>query len=218
MSNEIKGFKKLFPRKHIPNILSSVLQAGRTLQKKRKGELENPITTRLCAKLVHFPIFRDGPLDIRPQTEIVSTDPDTPVVVGRIDILVSCGLGYQVYFAIEAKRLRVRSSDGRRVDTLNDKYVKDGMMRFVTGQYAPFMESGAMLGYVFDGGTEKARSGLDKYIRGKAEKLRLRPPKRLIRSKILAGKPVDETRHDLTGRSFIIYHILLAINPECDIL
>jgi hypothetical protein len=76
-------------------------------------------------------------------------------------------------------------------------------MRFVTGQYAPFMEAGAMLGYVFDGETDKARSGVDRYVKSKAKELKLKSPKRLMRSQILPNKPIDETRHDLGKRSFI---------------
>jgi hypothetical protein len=89
--------------------------------------------------------------------------------------------------------------------------VKDGMMRFVTGQYAPLMETSAMLGYVFDGEIDKARSGLDKYILGKAKELKLKPPERLVRSPILQDKPIDETCHDFKMRLFTIYHIFLGV-------
>jgi hypothetical protein len=85
------------------------------------------------------------------------------------------------------------------------------MMRFVAGQYTPFMEASAMIGYVYDGETDNARSGIDRYIKSKAKKLKLKSPKRLMRSSILPDKPIDETRHDLKKRSFTIYHIFLAV-------
>ena len=205
-----REFRQLFPQRHIPVILSSVLQAGAVLRKKSDTELENRITIRLCRQLVKIPIFRDGPLDIRPQAGILAFNPDEDKLDGSTDLLVSCGLGHEVYFIMEAKRLRVRSPNGRLVAG-NDEYVNNGMMRFVTGQYAPFMETGAMLGYVFDGKTGRARSGIDGYVQKKAKELKLKPPGRLLRSQILPDMPIDESHHDLRKCPFTIYHILLAV-------
>ena len=210
MSNEAEAFIPLFPKKHIPPILSSIYQASVTLRQKTANDHEDWITRRLYFRLIRIPTFRDGPLDIRLQPEIVFHDSDADSPAGRIDLLVSCGRGYEVYFAIEAKRLRVRSPKGRLYSE-SDKYVNNGMMRFVTGQYAPFMEAGAMLGYVFDGKTSLARSAVNKYVKNKAKKLKLKPPKRLMRSHILPDMPLDETRHDLWKHSFTIYHIFIAV-------
>lgn len=210
MGNEAKAFRQLFPQGYIPVILFSIFQAGYNLRKKSDTEFENKITIRLCRELVKIPVFRDGPLDVRPQTGILSSDSDEDKLGGSTDFLVSCGLGHEVYFVLEAKRLRVRLSNGR-LDSGNDKYVNNGMMRFVTGQYAPFMEAGAMLGYVFDGRTNLARSAVNKYIKSKAKELRLKFPKRLMRSNILQDMPLDETRHDLRKRVFAIYHIFLSV-------
>lgn len=210
MGNEAKAFRQLFPQRYIPVILFSIFQAGYNLRKKSDTEFENKITIRLCRELVKIPVFRDGPLDVRPQTGILSSDSDEDKLGGSTDFLVSCGLGHEVYFVLEAKRLRVRLSNGR-LDSGNDKYVNNGMMRFVTGQYAPFMEAGAMLGYVFDGRTNLARSAVNKYIKSKAKELRLKFPKRLMRSNILQDMPLDETRHDLRKRVFAIYHIFLSV-------
>lgn len=157
-----------------------------------------------------LPIFRDGPLSIHPQQEILSSDPDVDKPQGYIDILVSCGYGSETYFAIEAKRLRVRSEKGKMVAG-NDYYVNDGMMRFVTSQYAPFMVSSAMLGYVYDGDIKKARSGVSKYIRGKIDELKLMPPEKMMKTSIVDAKEVYETRHDLKKRKFTLYHIFLGV-------
>jgi len=205
-----RAFRQLFPQKHIPVILSSILQAGATLQKISDAEFENMLTIRLCRQLVKIAVFRDGPLDIRPQTGILSSNLDEDKLDGSTDLLVSCGLGHEVYFILEAKRLRVRSPNGRLVAG-NNEYVNNGMMRFITGQYAPFMETGSMLGYVFDGETGKARSGIDGYVQKKAKELKLKHPKRLLRSQILPDIPIDVSRHNLRKRSFTIYHIFLAV-------
>ncbi len=210
MAGEVREFRVLFPQRHIPIILISILQAGKTLRKKSPNEIENRLTRRFCIKLNQIQIFRDGPLSIHPQQEILSSDPDKDTPGGYIDILVSCEFGSEVYFAIEAKRLRVRSTSGK-MDAGNDDYVNNGMMRFVTGQYAPFMKTGAMLGYVYDGDTEKACSGVAGYISSKVKGLKLISPKQLTKASIVPDKPIYETRHGLKKRTFFIYHIFLSV-------
>ena len=87
-------------------------------------------------------------------------------------------------------------------------------MRFISGQYAPYMTSSAMLGYVFDGDIDKARSGINGYIkktRGKISELKIQKPHELTRSSIMPNHPVDETIHQLENRLFTIYHIFLAV-------
>ncbi len=210
MAGEVREFRVLFPQRHIPIILISILQAGKTLRKKSPNEIENRLTRRFCIKLNQIQIFRDGPLSIHPQQEILSSDPDKDTPGGYIDILVSCEFGSEVYFAIEAKRLRVRSTSGK-MDAGNDDYVNNGMMRFVSGQYAPFMKTGAMLGYVYDGDTEKACSGVAGYISSKVKGLKLISPKQLTKASIVPDKPIYETRHGLKKRTFFIYHIFLSV-------
>lgn len=210
MGNEAKDFKRLFPQGQIPVILASILKAGSTLQKNTERDREDWITRRLFKRLILIPVFRDGPLGIHLKPEIVSTRLDAATASGEIDLLVSCGLGYEVYFPLEAKRLRFRSPKGETV-LGSGAYVSDGMMRFITGQYAPRMEAAAMLGYVFDGKTDDARVDIDRVVQNKAVDLRLVSPKRLLRSPILLRNPIDETKHDLGERSFIIYHILLSV-------
>ncbi len=210
MGSEARVFKALFPKRHIPTVLISILQAGESLRKKTANDLEDWISRRLYWRLIRIYPFRDGPLDIRLQPEIVSVDSDENAPAGKIDFVVSCGLGAEIYYAIEAKRLRVRSTSGR-LNAGNDDYVNNGMMRFVTSQYAPFMKTGAMLGYVYDRDINKARSGVAGYIKSREKELKLTSPKQLTRASILPDKAIYETRHALKKRSFIIYHIFIAV-------
>lgn len=210
MSGEIREFLPLFPQKDIPHVLSAIFLAGESLWKKTASDHEDWISRRLYRRLIRIFPFRDGPLHIGLQPEIVSVDSDDNMPAGKIDFIVSCGLGAEIYFAIEAKRLRVRSAIGR-TDAGNDDYVNDGMMRFVTGQYAPLMSAGAMLGYVFDGDIRKARAGVAGYILKKAKKLKLMEPKQLTMSSIMPAKTVDETRHNIEERYFTMYHIFLKV-------
>lgn len=210
MEIEGRAFRKLFPTRHIPIILISAIQAGSTLRKKKTTDREDWITRRLYGRLVQMPVFRDGPLDIALKPEIVSPEIDADTPRGELDIRISCGYGAEVYFAIEAKRLRVSYPNGK-LDSGSSDYVEDGMMRFVTGKYAPFMESGAMLGYVFDGKINRARVNIDRIIRRRKNELKIKDPKRLARSSVCPGSPIDETCHALSRHSFTIYHIFLAV-------
>nr|VFJ86064.1 MAG: hypothetical protein BECKLFY1418B_GA0070995_100194 [Candidatus Kentron sp. LFY] len=205
-----------FPEEEISYILSSVLRVGAALRKKSEREKENPITIRLCKRLKRIERFRDGPLECHLQQEIPSFDPDDDSIIGRMDISVSgVGGGSETYFAIEAKRLRFLYPGGT-FETGSPEYVGEkGMMRFVTGKYAPFMQAGAMLGYVFDGNTEKVWSGIGKYIRRKTEMLQMDDPRKLVPSGILPGERVGETRHHrMKDRIFILYHVFISVSPD----
>jgi len=204
------AFISLFPKKDIQIILLAIVQAGETLQKKTASEKENPITIRLHTKLIRDYPFRDGPLSIQLQPQIPSLDPEEDSIGGQIDLLVPSNLGFETYFSIEAKRLRYISPNGKFIPG-NSAYINEGMMRFVNEQYAPFMESGAMLGYVFDDDIEAVHKGVNDYVKSKTHELKLKSPKRFKTSSILQGNHVDETNHVLKTRPFTIYHIFLSV-------
>ncbi len=149
-------FRQLFPRRYIPSILLLIYKAGENIHRKTEMEHEDSLTTRLHRRLIQEPLFRDGPLQINLQPDIVKSDadPDKDTPEGRLDLQVCCGLGYEVYFAIEAKRLRVSLPSGLFKGSY--EYVHDGMMRYIIGKYSPFVQVGAMLGYVYDGDTKTA--------------------------------------------------------------
>jgi len=209
--SSVGSYTKLFPAGQIPAILLLILQIGKNTHKKTPTDREDWITIRLHRQLIREPLFRDGPLQIDPQTDIVhsDTDPEISAPEGRLDLKVSCGHGYEVYFAIEAKRLRVSLPSGLFLG--GREYVKDGMMRFISGQYAPFMQSGAMLGYVFDSETGLAFTDIDRQIQKQADELKLKEPKKLSESPLFPMHPINETNHDLGNRSFTIFHLLFPV-------
>lgn len=206
-----RAYAKLFPEGQIPAILLSILRVEKTLHKQTATDREDWITTKLHRLLIREPLFRDGPLQIDPQTDIVHSDGDleTRTPEGRLDLKVSCGHGYDVYFALEAKRLRVSLTSGFFLG--GREYVKDGMMRFITGQYAPLMQAGAMLGYIFDGETKAALVNIDQHVQKQATGLKMNPPAKLVPSTICPGQPIHETNHTLGERSFTIFHLLLSV-------
>lgn len=68
---------------------------------------------------------------------------------GSIDMAVILDQDRDRYLAYECKRLNEHRGDGRR--SLAGRYVRDGLVRFVSGQYSENLPVGCMLGYVVDG-------------------------------------------------------------------
>jgi hypothetical protein len=68
---------------------------------------------------------------------------------GRIDLAVLLGQDREKYLAYECKRLNVIYRGAR--SSLATRYVKEGMMKFLTEQYAEGLPVGCMLGYIMDG-------------------------------------------------------------------
>ena len=77
---------------------------------------------------------------------------------GRIDVAVLLDPLAEGYLAYECKRLNVVRTDGRR--SLATEYVMEGLVRFITGQYAENLPVGCMLGYVLDGDVAHAASSV----------------------------------------------------------
>lgn len=77
---------------------------------------------------------------------------------GIIDIAVLFDWERDRYLAYECKRLNV-INDGSR-SSLATVYVTQGMMRFLTEQYAEQLPVGCMLGYVLDGDVPFAKARL----------------------------------------------------------
>ena len=86
---------------------------------------------------------------------------------GRIDMAVFLNQDRDRYLAYECKRLNERRGDGRR--SLAGRYVKDGLSRFVSGQYSENLPVGCMLGYVLDGDLAFA----DRSVRAKILEFRM---------------------------------------------
>ena len=83
--------------------------------------------------------------------------------IGYIDIAIFFDKLRKIYLAYECKRLNVVYDTGRL--SLASEYVKEGMMRFVTEQYAESLPVGCMLGYVMDGDIVFAKERIRTAIR-----------------------------------------------------
>ena len=203
-------FSPLFPEDDIPAVLNAIKNACVGLLKKSEMEIENRITHRLWQRVKREKPFRDGPLHINFKAAISDSDAQTDTPEGEADLQVICFRGPDVYFAIEAKRLRFCYPSGR-FESGSREYVEEGMMRFIAGQYAPRMQVGAMLGYVFDADIAAARVDISKTIKKRRDMLRLNQGTSLRRSAVLPSHAVDETVHSPDKRALILYHVLVPV-------
>jgi len=118
--------------------------------------LEDSITINLVSRLVRDPIVRRLCHLVVYQHEPFGTGPNgAKYSKGRIDMAVLFDWERERYLAYECKRLCVRAAGGRA--SLASAYVTEGMMRFITEQYAQDLSVGCMLGYVLDGDTAFAQ-------------------------------------------------------------
>lgn len=205
-----EGFVNLFPTEDTRRILQNIQNCCGALARQTPFELENDLTKRLFEQLCRCPEYRTGPVEPHWESQIVAFDEDEPEITGRADIKFSCGRGIETYFPIEAKRLYVTYPKGGKAPLVTD-YINDGMMRYVTGQYASKMTEGAMLGYVCDGAVPVAKNALSAAVDKQAVKLRLAENGAWQESVLAVAPPVDETCHKLDNRDFTMYHILTKV-------
>ena len=199
----------LFPGGLVPKIIDLVLDAWAGCPKPEGNELEPKMTQRLCACVKRHRTARGLPINVH--LESSETDATGDKITGRMDIRVIRHGDYEdIYFAFEAKKLSVVSAAGRW-DSQAGAYVDDGMMRFVTGQYAAGLDKGGMLGYVMDGQVTKAIRAVDCAVRKRREDLRMHKSKGLQPSTARPSNAnAKETTHKIRTHDFVIHHLFLA--------
>ncbi len=215
VKHEALEWVPLFPAEEIPFILATVLRCSANLRKRSTTERETKISNKLRRLLIQDMELRKHPLHLDPETYVYDDSADEENAIGRLDFrfLYSTQTRHPwPYFAIEAKRLHVAFPSGW--DSCVHEYVTDhqGMMCFIEQRYAQGLASGGMLGYVFDGNIEKARTSVATSIEVNREKLKTAPPFKLVPSSVLPGDSrVSETIHALAHADFVIYHLFVAV-------
>jgi hypothetical protein len=124
-------------------ICSGTAQARQLLT---TGMLEVPMT--ILVKKAMRQIKRElglTNLEITGEHELLDIENDDPKTRGRIDIILKFLHQFgdeEAYLAVECKRVAFGDT------SLNQRYVTEGVNRFVTGRYATGHHWGVMLGYV----------------------------------------------------------------------
>jgi len=205
MAGDPFDWADLFPKGLVPDVIQLILDTWNSFKKPNNGEREPDITARFGKDLSS----RNRKLDKIPvliETEVDAAG-NTP---GRIDFKVTHGYRPEVYFGIEAKKLRYLSGS-RRVSNASEYVGKEGMMRFITGKYSPNQEHAGMLGYVMDGKCNKAHVALNKQINNDRIKLKINANGFNQNCSQTSKQYVCETCHTLVHRKFILHHILLGV-------
>lgn len=118
---------------------------------------------RQARRLFHWLAFQYGPLGFTPEGMAYSK--------GRIDMALLLDRSRERYLAYECKRLNVVRNG--RTSSLATPYVMEGLVRFITEQYAENLPVGCMLGYVLDGDVSAARAKVHTAINARKSEIGL---------------------------------------------
>jgi hypothetical protein len=196
----------LFPYDLLPRILDLVIETWESFERPAPDDQEPPITRRFRSALKRSKNYKTLPFLI--MREDVEDDYETGDELGRKDLAFYPMTPHEeVYFGFECKRLNALV--GGKTRPLASQYVTDGMMRYVTGQYARFLNQGGMIGYVLDGRREHAMGLVEENIRARRSELKMEAPGAFLPSRLKPGHAlVRETEHNLS-RLFRVHHIFL---------
>jgi hypothetical protein len=194
----------------VPVILNLVIATWEGMTPPGPEQREDDISSALCRALRQNREARKLMFQIHPQ--YVELEPAAGEDVGRIDIaFVPLVAREDIYFCFECKRLNVTKNGSKRAYAA--EYVRLGVVRFVTGQYARAVGHGGMLGYVLDGDVDGAKKNVESNLRSNCTALRMEPPGAFEPSSLLPeDRRACETHHrrqsDLAP--FSIHHLFVG--------
>ncbi len=173
--------------------------------------LENKITDQLAWMLCCDPRSRGNWLVI-PQHKLLASDVKGDVVTkGYIDFAIFFDLNQENYIAYECKRLNVPFPSGSK--SLSDKYVSEGLMRYVSAQYAQELPFGVMVGYVLDGNAPKAIDAVKNQIKKKSSPLHCYSSPLTVDLSAVSFIARFSTRHSRPSGEIKVQHLFLPLNP-----
>ena len=196
----------------VPDILLLVLEAWNGMPDIASDAKEDPVSEELCRQLRHARNRCDLPFRI--DTQLVELDPAADEDQGRMDIVFSPMVPREtLYFALECKRINVLTKEGK-IRPYFSAYVRFGMARFVSGQYASQVRNGGMLAFVLNDDISSAIAGVNRNIRINANELGMGEETSLEESSILRNDHrARETFHirQLIGKPIRIHHLFLPV-------
>jgi hypothetical protein len=171
-----------------------------------KGSMthEDYITNHLVNALIRS---KAVPGRIVPQYALLAPNAQQLLQVGsKIDFVLTIGDDENVYLACECKRLNVPYKAKTRA--LAHEYVRDGLARFVRGQYANGLPLAMMIGYVMDAKVAFAHDRLKRALQ-RSKQIALKSEKHLPPK---TGRPVRffTTHQCAAGHEIEVRHTLLC--------
>jgi hypothetical protein len=215
MKHAAAGLIPLFPEEEVPCILAAILRSGARLKKLHDTEFENDLNDRLRGLLDQDSGLRTRPIELFREVPIYDRKMARQKQLGRSDLMFVYSTGTKKpwpYFVIESKRLHVSFTSGKK--SLVSEYVtgEQGMMCFIEERYARGLESCGMIGYVFDGEIENARTSVAASLGSNHRLLKCSPPLGFGPSSVLKDDiGISESSHSLPDRTLKIYHLFLAV-------
>lgn len=207
-----------FTDEYLGEMLKAVAIAWARMKQPKSSEWEDDITFRLAGRLLNDPLFRDLPYDIVPQYWLLGINGQR---LGRLDLRFKHRFSQRDYFAFESKRLHVTYPGGKVSPEYHVYAGGDGMGGFIEGQYSTGLPTAGMLGYVMDGNTEKAWTGLAARIEAKRDDLCLLAASQFIESPLkhhaesgFSNSRLGETQHDLVSHALRLFHLLLPVRAN----
>jgi len=204
-----------FDGDYLAEILEATARAWARMKPPERDEIEDRITFRLAGQLANASEFAEIPYNVDPQCWIFGLNGE---LFGRLDIRFKHRRSKRDYFGFEAKRLHVRYPSGKTSKEYSTYAGKAGMMAFIEGQYSKMLPAGGMLGYVMDGRSDDAWSGIGKQIERQRNVLKLSAGGTFAASTLsnvlhqaLAGCHLGETDHDLGTHHLRLFHLILPV-------
>ena len=154
-SGSSSGLRKaLFLNGFAGEVMLFMLETWREFSLHREVRLEERITALLAQAMEEAYEAQQRRWFVFPEVPV--TDPTFGTQTGRNDLRFYHRdiPGQKVFFTVECKRLHVTTKSGFR--HLADKYVNEGLQRFVDGKYSAGLPCGGMLGYVMDDRSSEA--------------------------------------------------------------
>jgi hypothetical protein len=202
-------FSPLFPDDFLEDIVGRMFVAWNRIPKPITEVLETRITKLLRHQYAYDPIIKQLPFQVR--RELPIDDPATGEELGRIDLCLLHGNDEDVYFAFECKRLNVTFPSGKFESRAAQYVGPEGIGCFVSQKYASGQQHGGMIGYVFNGDIDTARSAINNQLAKSKTDLALLSNGLATCGISPENSQLKETQHIISGNALTIYHLLLPI-------
>jgi|GEM_PF-1594014 len=203
--------RELFPAGFGGEVMQLVWETWRTFSLHRDVRLEPRITALFRTALIDA--YVDAGRSWFVTLEDPVTDPTFGTEEGRNDLNLypPNHLGQKLFFTLECKRLHVTTSSGFK--HLADRYVLEGVQRFVDGQYSAGLPCGGMLGYVMDNAVAAAFKQVEAELAARNAALKLKGKKTWDSpSAALSGcSHSADTLHGRADGDFLLHHLLVGL-------
>ena len=206
--------RELFPAGFAGEVMALILDVWMQFSRHRQVRLETRITAVFRDALIKAYVASGRRWFITFEDPI--TDPTFGTELGRNDLCIYPlnQPGQTVFFVVECKRLRVTTESGFK--HLADKYVEDGLQRFVDGKYASNLPCGGMLGYVMDNRLDDAFAK----VRGEIEarrttlKMKTKDSLRTPSSTVPRYRWSADSFHERADDKLCIHHLLVGASTD----